>query len=235
MSGRNTPEPIKRFLRKEAGYGCCICGDAIIEYHHIIPWEEENHYRPEDMMVLCPNHHTEVGNSRMPQAKQLEYKHQPYNLKKGYANGKLSFYHEELAVQVGNNTFIESPTILTVGGERLLWFEKEENYITFNAILYDRHDNLLVKIVNNEWQSNDHTLFWDIEAKYPYLKIKQESKLISFEFDARTLPIKLKGSFWRGGIRTRFTPTAIIRKDLHSEGRLEKNVCYKIGGSVLSF
>jgi hypothetical protein len=32
---REIPSEIKRQLRQEAGFGCCICGIPIIEYHHI--------------------------------------------------------------------------------------------------------------------------------------------------------------------------------------------------------
>lgn len=48
------PLPVKRKLRQEAGFGCCKCGRPIIEYHHIIPYSNDDpHFRVEDMMCLC--------------------------------------------------------------------------------------------------------------------------------------------------------------------------------------
>ncbi len=64
-----TPEPVARQLCQEAGFGCCKCGVPIIEYHHIIKWSVDQHFRPEDMMVLCPTHHDEAG-SAMDEAEQ---------------------------------------------------------------------------------------------------------------------------------------------------------------------
>ena len=55
---KNTPEKVKRLLRQEAGFGCASCGHPFLEYHHIIPYEKDQHFRPEDMVCLCGNCHT---------------------------------------------------------------------------------------------------------------------------------------------------------------------------------
>jgi hypothetical protein len=70
----DVPEPVKRQLRQEAGFGCCKCGLPVFQYHHIIPREVEDHNRPEDVMVLCPNHHWEVTSGAMLEDEQRRYK-----------------------------------------------------------------------------------------------------------------------------------------------------------------
>jgi hypothetical protein len=63
MNGHLTREPpaaVKRQLRQEAAFGCCICGHPIYQYHHIRPFEPNHHHDPDDMMLLCPNHHHEA-------------------------------------------------------------------------------------------------------------------------------------------------------------------------------
>lgn len=56
-----TPADVERKLRQEAGFGCARCGHPYIEYHHIIPYAEEPHFRAEDMIALCGNCHSAVS------------------------------------------------------------------------------------------------------------------------------------------------------------------------------
>ena len=58
---RNTPEGVKRLLRQEAGFGCARCGHPYLEYHHIIPYKDDQHFRSEDMVCLCGNCHPALG------------------------------------------------------------------------------------------------------------------------------------------------------------------------------
>jgi 5-methylcytosine-specific restriction endonuclease McrA len=72
---RKRPRPVEQILRQEAGLGCCVCGHPIFQYHHIVPYTEEDpHYRPDDMMILCPNHHDEATQQVMREATQREHK-----------------------------------------------------------------------------------------------------------------------------------------------------------------
>lgn len=70
----DVPLPVKRQLRQEAGFGCCVCGLPIIQYHHIIPRAIEEHNRPEDMMIFCPNHHDAATKGAMTESQQRSYK-----------------------------------------------------------------------------------------------------------------------------------------------------------------
>lgn len=58
---RTIPEAVMRQLRQEVGFGCAKCGHPYIEYHHIVPFSEEAHHRPEDMMAVCGNCHPAVS------------------------------------------------------------------------------------------------------------------------------------------------------------------------------
>ena len=75
MSKRpEVPYPVRRILRQEAGFGCCTCGFPIYQYHHIVPYAHEHHYRPQDMMTLCPNCHAQATAGAMPESEQRHYK-----------------------------------------------------------------------------------------------------------------------------------------------------------------
>src|SRR2546430_16075052 len=54
---RGGSAPTKRILRKEANFGCAICGEPYLTYHHFDPsWAERHHDEPEGMIALCVKH-----------------------------------------------------------------------------------------------------------------------------------------------------------------------------------
>lgn len=53
------------------GYKCAICGfDEVIEIHHIIPVREGGSTTPDNIIVLCPNHHA-LADRGMVQMKDI--------------------------------------------------------------------------------------------------------------------------------------------------------------------
>jgi 5-methylcytosine-specific restriction endonuclease McrA len=70
---REPPAHVKRQLRQEAGFGCCVCGYPFYEYHHIREFALDSHHDPKDMMVLCPNHHHQATLRVLAYANPLTY------------------------------------------------------------------------------------------------------------------------------------------------------------------
>lgn len=84
-----TPADVERTLRQEAGFGCAKCGHPYVEFHHIVPYAEEQHFRPEDMVALCGNCHPAV--SKQGQDRQYGVKHNPFNPRSGLFRGALEY------------------------------------------------------------------------------------------------------------------------------------------------
>jgi hypothetical protein len=114
------PLAVARQLRQEAGFGCCKCGVPILQYHHIVSWKDEQHYRPEDMMVLCPLHHDQATKGAMPVDEQRELKSSPHNIKAGRARGLLEIKQAYCAADLGTITVVGEGPFNTVNGEDLL-------------------------------------------------------------------------------------------------------------------
>lgn len=73
MTSRTLPMPIQRQLLVEAGHRCAIptCREPRIEFAHIIPWEEVLEHKFENMICLCPTHHSQYDD---PNEKKLDRK-----------------------------------------------------------------------------------------------------------------------------------------------------------------
>jgi hypothetical protein len=122
-----TPDPIARQLRQEAGFGCCKCGHPIVQYHHIIPFANEAHFRAADMMALCPNCHGEATGGALTSARQRYYKANPFNLERGFARGWLTINEDYLGVVLGGNEFAGGGGLILVDDDPLIALEMNES------------------------------------------------------------------------------------------------------------
>lgn len=194
----NIPEPIKRIVRQNDGFGCCVCGKPIIQYHHIIPRSEDL----KDIMLLCPEHHDEVTDGAMQLKEQLYYKNNPYNIINGNVIGKLKINQEHPVITLGRVEFVgrcevvvDNETILYVGLDNSASFDKSYR-LSISLKLYNQNDELLINIRNNEWISGDHIL-WDIQADHQYLILRRKLGDIAIEINAKKYPVFLRADLWR--------------------------------------
>ena len=202
MAGKDherPPEEVQRQLRREAGFGCCRCGHPFYEYHHIIPWEVEKHFRPEDMMIVCPNCHHEITTGKVSIEEQRRWKSHPSNIKAGKAFGLLRVEQRELAVALGGGMFIETPVLLRISGEDMVTMKRSiDGRLLVSITSYDENDELVFKIEDNEWITGSK-LPWDLYAKWRHVTLRQKMRGIGLEVDAREEPVKVRGTFWKYG------------------------------------
>jgi hypothetical protein len=229
---RPTPEPIARQLRQEAAFGCCRCGNPIVQYHHIIPYAKDHHFRPEDMMVLCPNHHDEANKGAITLDEQRRLKSNPNNVERGHASGLLTINEKPLQLNMGSNIFIGEGTSIKVDNESLVTLDfNQTSGVELTLKVYDQQNSLILLINKNEWVSGD-PIPWDIEASYQHLKIRKKKGLIALDLNLQQTPVYIKANLWWKGHLILISPS-ILRMD-----RNELD-CQFIGctfyGSSLSF
>ena len=92
-------ESTKRIVRQNDGFGCCVCGFPIIDYHHIVP----DSTKPEEIMLLCPNHHREATLEAVTIKEQNVFKKNPFNIQHGFVEGKLKINQIFPVINIGNN------------------------------------------------------------------------------------------------------------------------------------
>ena len=187
---RRPPAAVARDLRREAGFGCCVCGTPIIQYHHIIEWSVDQHFRTEDMMVLCPLHHDKASKGAMPEAEQRRWKAKPWNVTKGRVKGLLAVHQEYCAANFGTITWVGEGTCLRIDGQDILGFTLGEGNLEISLRLFNQAEELLLEIDRNEWISGD-PLPWDIEADWQRITLRQKARDIAISIDAREVPLSI--------------------------------------------
>lgn len=209
---KSRPQPsadVKRELRKRAGYGCCRCGLPVYQYHHIVPWHIEEHFRVEDMMVLCPTCHDAATKGSLTEARQRQFQENPHNIEKGYASGDLLVGQQYVALDFGGVLLVGDGSSISVDGEDLLRISlSNEGELELSIELRDESGRTLATIEKNEWISGDPSL-WDMTSDHDRLKIWSARRKIALELNARSTPVTLRADLWAKGQLIRMNSAGI--------------------------
>ena len=203
----NVPNEVKRQLRQEAGFGCCRCGHPFIQYHHIIPWAEDQHFRPDDMMVLCGQCHPLCTVNAIPQPDQRALKARPKNIVDNLARGMLSVNSQKLSVNLAGGTAVETPNLLSLSGTTVLAAKRDAKHgrVLISAMIHDSSGNVVAILRDNEW-SMDPSTVWDFETYPLHSTIRLGPRDIAFEVDVRNDTVNLRGKWFHKGLSIAFTP-----------------------------
>ncbi|PGS99418.1 HNH endonuclease signature motif containing protein [Bacillus cereus] len=198
MSKRpSIPSNVALQLRQEAGFGCCKCGCPIIEYHHIVPWEECQHFDPQHMMVLCPTCHTAIG--KRERNVQYTIKNNPYSQQQGKVGWKIPLLNSTIQIQMGGKLFIGAGQVLRIDDNRLLELHVDsQGLLEISIDLKDENGVLLATINENQWES-DLTNVFDVQHTESKLEIKAEQHKISLKITMIDSVIGISGHFWSNG------------------------------------
>jgi hypothetical protein len=181
LNGRNIPQPIQKQLRREANFGCALCGCPIIEYAHIIPYRNIQAYLPENIVVLCPNHYTNFDRGEFSDSYLRDAKNNPHN--KTYIKDAFFIDSQDIAVNVGKSKFINTSRILAVNDFDIISIKREnEKYILFDINFFDKLNNLIAVVYENSWTAEKTAnAVWDIVYKPHPLAIRNTSRNLFFE------------------------------------------------------
>jgi hypothetical protein len=201
------PNDVKRQLRQEAGFGCCACGHPFIEYHHIIPYSEERHFRADDMMVLCPNHHHLCTADALSEAEQRKLKNRPKNIVDDLVRGVLFVNTGRLEVELAGGRAINTPRLLTFRGQEILGARlSDDNRLLISSVIQNPKGEVIARLVENEWQVVPSAV-WDFEVGPQKATVRSAAREIAFEVDTRNDKAHLRGQWFLGGEPIVFSPS----------------------------
>ena len=121
---RFPPAEARKALRQEVGFGCPVprCRSPFLEYHHFDPeWHLEQHHRQEGLIPLCSTHHAQAEAftvDQLRQFKKLAHDHP--------APGTFQWLRQELVGVVGSGIYHETPILVAIGNQPLIWFNRDE-------------------------------------------------------------------------------------------------------------
>lgn len=210
MSSRYIPADIRRELRQEVNFGCAYCGVPIIQHHHIIPYAEIEEHRPEEMIALCPNCHSEADAGSISRGRLYQLKENPHN--SDVVDYMFYFEPNPPLIQMGSATieFGEQGkvSLLRINGEDVIVARYERDRIHFDIHFFSKDGDLIASITDTDWWAKTAEV-WDLKYKKTWFKLwnKDEEVGLKIEFDEETGIIFFKGIFHYKDESVKVTPS----------------------------
>lgn len=201
---RYIPVAVRRQLRREAHFGCAICGSPILDYHHIIPWSEKQHHDPEHMVALCPTHHRSVGS--MKRAQQYRIKAEPINAATGVVRGYLTTDKDQPSFVLGSNTFVRTPVVFSYYKQPIFSYTIREGQSLISAYIPRSDFWPEIKIIENDFFVEIGDL-WDIVFQNNFLRLQRKRADSFFEINLKGPDASVSASFTIEKKRFEFSPT----------------------------
>ncbi len=200
------PDEYYPLLRKEANFGCAVCGKPIpLRIHHVEGWDGDpkNPEIPEKLIMLCDDiHHPEADNGKISKSALYELKKNPFNSKR--VNHKFQVSNSQYSIiSLGSNVFINTLIPLRIYGESIVSVKIENNIILFSAKFYDEHNNLKLEIIDNVWDADtdiaDIRYSENTNGEDSHLSIKITNSEPYLDLIVKNGKIHIKGKFYAEG------------------------------------
>jgi hypothetical protein len=211
---RKPPADVRRQLRREAGFGCIVCGFVFCHYEHIDPeFADATHHDPLRMAFLCGRCHVEVTARRKSKDSVWTAKQNPYCLRKGHSWGDLEFGANQC--RFGSMEFTDCRVLLRINDVDLATVELPEEPggpARISAKFYDG-DALVFQIEENGIVLNRDS--WDVDTVGPLLTIRRglRDRFLIYRFTPRHgLSVELLDMSYQG-VQVRVTGERVIVGD----------------------
>lgn len=178
---RTPPATVRKQLRKEVGFGCPVCRNPYLSWHHFDPpWNQFKHHNPDGMIALCSEHHSKAdgGAFTIEQLRKFKQKDYSANIK-----GSFNWMRHKLLSVVGGNFYYETPIIFQIMKTPIIWFTRDDTgYFLLNINMPSKSNEPRIKMENSFWISYGEPIDLEsppsgklLKAKYSngdYLRIK---------------------------------------------------------------
>lgn len=187
---RTIPAPIRRAVRKRYGFGCAICGLPIFDYDHFAEYAEVKEHSEDNIVILCPNHHSDKTRKRLSKNRINYYRENYRNKSEPYTAAWKIEPNESIEVIVGSNYAIWTPLeedsyfeVIWVAGISHFTLHFEDGWITFSLHVTNSEGLTLLYIHKGEMVVS--TDIGDYEYVADKLTISNEMREVVCELTLR--------------------------------------------------
>ncbi len=171
---RKPSAAVRREIRRRCGFGCVICGSAIITYEHFSPeYKDAMYHNPKGMTLLCGTHQLETSKGLLSKKTIAEADRDPFCKKTGYAKHLLDLGGKKPTLLIGGVDATECGPKIEIDGETLLQIyppDLRSNRWRLSCRFKDQDGTIMCEIVENELVISSESI--DIEQQATRFSIK---------------------------------------------------------------
>ncbi len=181
MTSRHIPKEVDEAIKQRHFFECAWCGEKLTERHHITEFAKGGEHTIENLILLCPNCHTQVHRNEINTNDLLNRK--STHSKGDRIAGGVQFELKQPFVKLGNASFMNVPILVQYKDEPLITLKEANGEYYLNTRFHNKVGDLIFWMSSNRyWTSSD----FSIQSK------KSELTIINNEDDNNSLRI------WQG-------------------------------------
>ncbi|MGL5382787.1 MAG: HNH endonuclease [Culicoidibacterales bacterium] len=193
---------VKNEVDQETNFKCAWCGVNLMERHHITEYAVGGSNEADNLILLCPNCHTDVHKGKIEDCELRSRK----KLLSGEINrnsGNITFT-EKSKILIGGNTFINTPDIIRHNGEVVLRIIPKNKNMLVSLKLYNQKRELICWMNENRWWVENEAVFDTIQSKSLFTLKYTETIFFSIQADEKNDCIELSGRIYLNGYLLQF-------------------------------
>lgn len=164
---RDLPAAVAREVRQRDGFGCVVCGNAIIDYEHFAPeFKDAKEHETAGIALLCIMCHGLKTRGRLSPKSIAEAIKSPVARRKGFSFGPFDVGTQHPELVFGNVVARHVPVLIHIHGEDVFRIREPEapgGPFRISAFVSDRNGAPMMHIVDNEWRTK--TSNWDVRVE----------------------------------------------------------------------
>ncbi len=186
---RYIPTPIRREVRRRCGFGCVLCGNAIITYEHFDPpFAKARRHDPKGITLLCGSHQIESAKRLLSKNTIQQADKNPLCRQVGYAKHLFDIGNGRPSLSFAGNDFTQCGPKIEFEGESLFELlppELKSHRWRLSARFRDQRNRIVCEIKENELLVNSGN--FDVLETATRFEVRPEdgsAPYLEFEIDA---------------------------------------------------
>lgn len=157
MGSRYIPINIDREIKERHFFECAWCGEKLTERHHIIEFSQGGNHTTENLILLCPNCHTQVHKNEITIKELIERK--STHAKGDRLSGGVQFEMTEPFVRLGNAQFKDVPILVMYRQEPIISLNEINHLFFLSTRFYNSKGDLIFWMSSNRyWTTSDFSI-----------------------------------------------------------------------------
>jgi hypothetical protein len=151
---RAIPTDVRRRVRRHCGFGCVICGDAIVTYEHFDPpFRDAKQHSARGITLLCGTHQVASSKGLLSPESIAAANKRPYCHQRGHASHLLDLGRTKPILTLGGSNVSECGSGVSFQGQWIIRLREPEPHSQrwrLSARFVDQSGDSLCEIRDNE-------------------------------------------------------------------------------------
>jgi hypothetical protein len=205
---RHIPSNISKEVKGKHFFECAWCGEKLTERHHIIEFSQGGKHSSENLILLCPNCHTQVHRNEINTNELLLRK--STHVKGDRISGGLHFeFNNE--IRLGNAKFIDVPVLIQYKTEPIIFISKEADNLFLSTRFYNKNNELIFWMSSNRYWTN--SIFTVISKKNELIIKNEEDNNTNLRIWQQDNVLNIEGKNYVKSLLLDFSPDYISLGD----------------------